>query len=250
MARDFDNNTANNLSVDVAAVAVAPLTMACWFRCDLSNSVDGLMWVGDKDVADHFWVLFADGGVAGDPVRMRAIAGGTAQTASTSTGFTAGVWHHACGVEASATSRSAYIDGGSKATNTTSVSPANADRTAIGLFNDSTPSGPHDGRIAEAGIWDVALTDAEVKTLADGVSPLNVRPANLIAYWPLHGNRSPEPNLAGDPALNLTIAGTVAQADHAPVAPPFAELAGWPGAYTAPAAPGGLTPRLALLGAG
>lgn len=250
MAREFNGNTANNLSVDVAAFSGTPFTMACWFNADLTTSQYALMWVGDKDVTGDFFVLFADGGSAGDPVRFRSTVGGTNSTANTTTGYTVGQWHHACGVSASATSRSVYIDGGGKATATTSSTPAGLDRTAIGVWADSTPSGPFDGKIAEAAIWDVALTDNEVAMLANGVSPLKVRPANLVAYWPLFGNYSPEPSYGGDTALNLTVNGTVTQAAHAPVAPPFAMQSGWPGAYTAPAAPGGFLPRLALLGAG
>jgi len=39
--------------------------------------------------------------------------------------------------------------------------------------------------LAEAGLWDAALTDAEVAILGVGYSPLFVRPQSLVAYWPL-----------------------------------------------------------------
>lgn len=242
MSRTFDSNTANNLSVDVAAITGYPFTMACWFNADLTTTQYGLMWIGDKDTTGDFFVLFADGGSAGDPVRFRSTVGGTNSTANTTTGYTVGQWHHACAVGVSATSRSVFIDGGSKATATTSSTPAGLDRTAIGLWADSTPSGPFDGRLAECAIWDVDLTDAEVAELASGVSPLKVRPGNLVGYWNLFG-RSPETNVGGDPALNLTVNGTLVVGDHAPVAPMIA-VEGWPGAFTAAAAGGVVGPLI------
>ncbi len=41
-----------------------------------------------------------------------------------------------------------------------------------------------DSSVEEAN-WNVALTDAEVAALASGVSPLLVRPENLVRYRPL-----------------------------------------------------------------
>ena len=42
-----------------------------------------------------------------------------------------------------------------------------------------------DGSLAEAAIWNAALSDAEVAALATGVSPLLVRPGSLVFYAPL-----------------------------------------------------------------
>ena len=53
-------------------------------------------------------------------------------------------------------------------------------------------------------MWDVALTDDEVATLAKGVCPLFVRPGNLLAYWPLIGNNSPEIDCVGRFEMTLT----------------------------------------------
>lgn len=250
MARTFDANTANNLSVDVAAVTAAPLTMACWFIADDVTTLRNLMWVGDKDVTNAYFALSVRGDVANDPIEARTRSSATSAAAQTSTGYSAATWHHACGVWAGAADRKVYLDGAGEGTNTTSVTPAGIDRTTIGLYGASTPANPFDGRIAEAAIWNVALTANERLMLAAGVSPLRVRAASLIAYYPI-GRGSPEPNLAkGTITLNLTVNGTLAIGDHAPVAPMFALLEGWLGAFTTPAAPGGFTPRLSLLGVG
>jgi hypothetical protein len=41
------------------------------------------------------------------------------------------------------------------------------------------------GRIAEVGIWNVALTAAEIASLADGMTCDKVRPQSLVFYAPL-----------------------------------------------------------------
>jgi hypothetical protein len=42
-----------------------------------------------------------------------------------------------------------------------------------------------DAKIAESAIWNVALTAAEIATLAAGYSPLFVRPQSLVFYAPI-----------------------------------------------------------------
>jgi hypothetical protein len=51
------------------------------------------------------------------------------------------------------------------------------------------------GYIAHVAIWDANLSDSDSASLGRGVSPLSVRPANLVAYWPLV-NRGEQRNLA------------------------------------------------------
>ena len=87
------------------------------------------------------------------------------------------------------------------------------------------------GRIAEAAIWNVALTDSEVQALASGVSPLRVRPESLQAYWPLFAVTGNAIDYSGK-GNDLTDNGTVGVADHAPVGPMFAFPSGWQGAFT------------------
>ncbi len=41
------------------------------------------------------------------------------------------------------------------------------------------------GQIAEVGIWNVALADAEIASLADGMTCDKVRPQSLVFYAPL-----------------------------------------------------------------
>lgn len=59
------------------------------------------------------------------------------------------------------------------------------------------------GSYAEHGAWSVALTAADVAALYRG-SPSMVRPDALLAYWPIMGNASPEPDLYGNGDGTLT----------------------------------------------
>lgn len=68
------------------------------------------------------------------------------------------------------------------------------------------------GNIAEFAIWIDDITAAGFAALHKGVSPLQVKPEALIAYWPLIGRVSPEPELINSKSATLT--GTVAQAEH------------------------------------
>ena len=241
MARDFDG-TDDNLSVNTAAVTAAPLTVACWFNAD-TTAAD--MWLVNLCVStennNNQFSLLASGGTAGDPVEWLARDGVSSAIASTGSGYSTGVWHHACGIEYASNSRAAFIDGGSKGTNTTSKTPSGINRTAIGRQQDSAPSGPFNGRIAEVAIWDVDLTDAEVASLADGLCPLFVRPGRLVAYWPLLGRFDPEISVRG--GFDLTVTGALV-GDHPRILYPAPPLLGQ---GAAPAAPAGRTVRRPLV---
>jgi hypothetical protein len=61
-------------------------------------------------------------------------------------------------------------------------------RTRIGRIADAqaSQSAVH-GEVLCVAAWNVALTLSELKMLALGQHPLSVRPASLVAYWPLLG---------------------------------------------------------------
>lgn len=119
-----------------------------------------------------------------------------------------GVWAHIGGVQASATSRTAYLNGAAGTTNTTSKTPSGLDRTTIGglVLNGSRLSFAG-GDIGECSVWNVALTTAEMLMLAAGMSPLCVRPQSLVFYAPLTQATSPEQDLRGSLALTFGAAG-------------------------------------------
>lgn len=213
MARDFNGST--QLLYATTMVTAYPLTMACWFNSDSVTVQQFLMAVVQYGGLGDYFALEACGIVTGDPVRASVYQPGVAYSPADSTaGYTAGTWYHACGVYTSATARAAFINGANKGTVATNVTPGGLSVVSIGTcYRNDNPAVYTDGRIAEAAIWGAALTDAEVAILALGVSPLLVQPANLLAYWPLVGNNSPEIDLVGGVGLTLSVSPPT-KADH------------------------------------
>lgn len=207
MARLLDGID-DGLTVASAVATAAPMTMACWFIANNITAEHVLMDIDDGSDANKFQIR-ASGAVASDPIRALTVAASTSSIAVSSTGYSANVWQHACGVFASATDRRAFVNGGSKGTNATSRTPSGLTTLRIGRELTAFAA----GRIAEAAIWDIALTDAQVASLAKGASPLTIQPGNLVFYAPLLGNDSPEPDRVG--GLSLTVAGAT-KTDHPP----------------------------------
>lgn len=169
-------------------VSSTPLTLACWFNSTNTTGVQALICVNATATSDRH-VLYARGDVAGDPVRMQSADNtGGSGNATTTTGYSSGVWTHACGVVSSNTSRTAYINGGSSGTDSTSVVVSPAIQASIGVQRFvifPLGAGFTTGQIAEVGIWSAALTAAEIASLAKGMTCDKVRPQSLVFYAPL-----------------------------------------------------------------
>ena len=182
MARRFIRANSECLYVNEAVVATPPFTMACWgyMLDDTTNTL--ILAVCDRGVSNHYHTLGFTGTLGGKPLRVASRGGGTASYAASTSGFSANTWHHACGVWSSTTSRKVYLDGGSSAEKTDSITPSGLDRSSIGALARVIPAGYMDGNIAEAGFWNVALTVDEIAALAKGYSPVLVRPESLVSY--------------------------------------------------------------------
>ena len=194
MAYQF-NGTNQSITTPVAGVTAEPLTIVAWFYPTRNTARTAIVSLADTTAgspgAQMFYALIEDGTIAGDPICATKQNGVSvlAEAASTS-GFITNEWNHGCAVFTSTTSRTIYLNGGSSATNTTLVSTnANTvDKTAIGCLGRSTSVAFFQGRVAEVGIWNVALTAAEVASLAKGMTCDKVRPQNLVFYAPLVRN--------------------------------------------------------------
>lgn len=115
----------------------------------------------------------------------------------------AGAWHHFMFVHNRATPlNTAYVDGAVQ-----SLTAVSHSGSAFGSFGtnlglqlmrvNTTLWGA--GRQCEAAIWGgVALPASAAKGLAAGAQPPTVHPANLIAYEPIWGADSPEPDYSGN----------------------------------------------------
>ena len=222
MARQFDDASNERLEIEQAVLSGTPFVMACWVNLDDITTHKNFMWLGDGDVNDNYFRLFTN--ASNDIVYANAV-NGASYAALTSSTITAGVWHHVCAIFASATDRRILLNGGSKGTNTTNVTPVGLDRTAIGVLAKAARDQYMDGHIAEASIWDLSnwpgATDADkannfetiIPSLVAGFSPTHF-PLGLAAYWPLI--RGLNDKVGG---YNLTANGTVVS-DHPRVIQP------------------------------
>lgn len=216
MARRFVRSASQYLETLSTPVTAAPLTLACWYNVDNVTTQHNLIGIYEPtgSTADLF-CLTIEGTQANDPLHAYAAAAGTYNSSSINN-VTAGSWQHAAGVFASSTSRTVYKDGVAGTTNTTARTPnaASLDRILIGRFQASSTIAYTDGLIAGAGIWNVALSADEIKLLANGYSPQNIRPQNLV-FCP---NLETQNALVLDAILNRHM--TVYGAEYVPDIPP------------------------------
>lgn len=80
-----------------------------------------------------------------------------------------------------------YLDGLQNAERTSGVPASIANIGSYGLQFGGLPGSSifFNGTIAEVGIWNAALTDAEIASLAKGITCDKIRPQSLVFYAPL-----------------------------------------------------------------
>jgi hypothetical protein len=180
MAYNF-NGTNQYLSMASSPASGSPMTITAWFY-PTANTAGAIVSVGQNSGSHRNQITFIAGGT------MRVYAEGLAiGFADSSATASQNNWAHIGGVYLSESSRTVFLNGGNSVTNTTNIISQNtatgmqiATRTvggAAGLF--------FTGRVAEVGIWNVALTAAEIASLADGMTCDKVRPQSLVFYAPL-----------------------------------------------------------------
>lgn len=163
-------------------VSAYPFTMACWFYATNITAAHTLMQIVNS--ATGYWHALIGAGDLSDQVIAGSCNNGTMLYAQSSVDYAANTWTHACGYWSGDNLRAVYKDGGSKGTNVGSRTCGTPSQVGIGWNLHWGGSRYLNGAIAEAGIWNVVLTDTEVYVLSRGVSPLYVRPESLLCYWP------------------------------------------------------------------
>lgn len=185
-----------------------PVTMSAWVYCTSVSVENYACIMSEMPTGDWLFLYTTTGAKAAAQTNDFAVTTGTAITTSS---LSANTWHHVCGVFSGPASRSIYLDGGNKVTDTTNVPGANLagfDEIHVGSFR--TVLGSSALRVADVGIWNVALTDAEVASLGKGFSCHLVRPSGLVHHLPAVRNTVA---VRGD----LTEVGTVSTAAHPPI---------------------------------
>ena len=201
MARSFDRNFSQHLIYGGAPVTAAPMTFSALFDTYDTSVSQEIIAITNIAITDTMRIIYSTG--SSTILGISQVAG-TDGVATATSSVSQNIWHHAAAVFTSITSRDIYLDGGSKGSNTTSVSPSGLASTKIAILNPLSNTVAFKGEIAEVAIWNVALTSAEISILASHYSPLFVRPQSLVAYWPIIGRTSPEIDIVG--GFNMTLA--------------------------------------------
>jgi hypothetical protein len=231
-ARDFTKNTSNHLSLGAGAIGpllngAAGVTFACWVIQDTQAVTDG----DDVFLANHSTL----GSVGlrlrhGTGIRLTgALRRQNADTGNVPLGATTlstGIWYHVGVTVTFGSNGKVYLNGaddgttmagGSVATTSgTFVSSTGTNHDALGAaFSGTAPISTArqlDGRMAEAALWNIELTAADFASLARGFTPDQIRPQNLVAYWPFIGDGTNIRDLRN--TKNGTITGSIPRADH------------------------------------
>lgn len=212
MARTFNGTSDTIIRTGITPLAY-PFSFAGWFKTSSATSQAVIGYAATAaDSGQVYQLMWVDGTfhVHAEEFDLSINPG-----AVTTVAGTGGAWNHGVAVFNSASDRRAYINGGNKITNATTVAAIAEDNIGIGIVARTAQAFPFNGSIAEVGIWNVALTDNDVAALFSGVSPLMVRSAALVNYWPLIGQQSPE-NDVMVAAQHVTLTGTTA-GTHVPI---------------------------------
>lgn len=185
MARLFDDGSSQYLTAGGdLGITDFPFTMAAWAKSDTSSPTNqAVMGFGRAGSANPFHSLRLRDPGDSDLIAISFV--GSQGFAASSTQWSTATWHHCCGVFSGDAARAVYLDGAGKGTDSTNVGNGIIEDFEIGRQPSTTATSYLSGDVAEAAVWNVALTDAEVAILAAGYSPLFVRPQSLVLYVPL-----------------------------------------------------------------
>lgn len=211
MARHCTYNTGQYLVRSGVPVGSPPLTLSLWVKMATYAQFAGCLCNSSADS----W--FNIGSTVSNPGATAAYEyDGTNVGRADTTGIPTGSWAHLCAVFTSHSSRSVFLNGAAKVTNSVACSAITVNQTLVGTaYVGGAIYAPNfGGDLAEFAIWNVALSDAEVAQLASGLSADQVHGANLVAYYQLQGIASPEPDAKG--GTGLTVVGAT-PATHPPI---------------------------------
>lgn len=205
MSRSFNGSSSNHLDAgNHCAIGGEAMTMHCWANLSAFNAPDNRLfgkWTAGDATREYFLNVNPSGqiGYATRGIAGYFIMGGTG------TPITLGSWYAIGGRRTGRVSNGGTIwrNGVIDAT-ATPANDINGDTNIPLLMGDCTESAPITGLLAEVAVWNVGLLDSEMVALSQGTSPLGIQNSNLLGYWPLCGQRFPEPDVkAGNSAAQV-----------------------------------------------
>lgn len=213
-SRNFASGSSQYAALQSAAVTGYPATVATWYNPNSTGAAYAIVIVQDKTGTARFGLF----GLTGGSIQIDVIPtnSGSGFNTISPLGYSSNTWTHICGVWESSTSRKLYVNGVPVATNTVSapMSPSAAfNATYVGTRGSLGTLGTFlNGQVAQVAIWNVALTDGQVASLASGVDPRRASSTPPTFYAPLWGEASPEINVVGT-AISLTNSPTKGSSD-------------------------------------
>ena len=148
----------------IASPTAFPLTMCAWFRSTSTTLTQCIFSFGHPTLTDRHIGLYAAGATAGDPVQLFT-RNSSSSVANSTTGYVTNTWTFACGVIYSNTDKRAYINGGSEATETTSVTIPTTSQNSIGRLFRGSAANLFSGQIDDVSVFNRALSLPEINLL-------------------------------------------------------------------------------------
>jgi len=210
----YDFNGSSYASGSSTLLTDEPIDMFGCGYADITTSTMSVISVENNGASGGYNLQF-DGATGGDPIRsQKQNDAGTTDNVNTSAGFSASTWYRASGSYISNTSRTSYINGGSKGSGTTSITDPTPDFVTVGATKRSTVLEYFDGKIHGAVIASANGSDTVHAGFGAGISPLsNIPLASIRGWYPMlvdannhvttTGNY-PNLTLTGSPSISTT----------------------------------------------
>mgnify|MGYP002787994980 CR=1 FL=1 len=178
----FDG-TSNSKIDGKSPISNFPLTLSAWFYSTSLTADQCLVSVGNILETSRFCAIVLAGAVPADPFRAYRF-GTTARTVSSATAYPINQWGHAAGIFDSSFHQG-FLNGVPTPVNTDAATASNWNNYKISELTRSTLGNNVVGKVAEVAIWNVMLTQQEIRSLSLGLCPLKIRPQSLVSYVPL-----------------------------------------------------------------
>lgn len=207
----------SNYLSNAALIGTEPFFVAIWCNVAQSATFRGVYGQGVLDTSNYRQVVLFDSNV-GVAESYNGTNDGLATSANTHPNST---WFLLAGAFISTTSRSIWVDGGTRADDTTSVTVGAGGVSVIGRTPQSSIPFTAAGGIAEVSVWNATgMTSGNMDSLVSklkgsgsGGNPLNIKAEvgqpwsdKLVSYWTLNNNTDLNDKFGSN---NLTANGTI-----------------------------------------
>jgi len=182
MAYNFVRTSEQRIAGALSSIAV-PLTLHARFAVNHSTASTHAVFSVDTTGGNNRHILQSNPTPA---ITATSNAGAGAQV-STGPTITSNVWSSGVGRFSATNSRLSYLDGSAGTVNTGNAT-VTFNQLLIAATTNTSRTNHFNGDLADIAVWDVALTDDEIVSLAKGFKPYRIRPQSLRTYVPLIRN--------------------------------------------------------------